>query len=347
MRKNIVFLLLLAWPLAGLLPAHGQPLENQRFEEVLRAAKAQGKPILLEFYTTWCPPCREMERSVLPDAGVQKALSSFVFARYDNDSEPGWSLNRRFNIRNFPTFIYLDVFGREKDRRLGSYDSTAEMIAALGTALQSAPSSAQESSDPKVLLKELRRASERGEEKAVISLLEKIKILDPKNEKDALAPALYSYAELLRGQRRFSEAAKLQMDLSERFPGSSSAESSAYMVEYTLRLAALDKAAAFYRKQIAAHPKRALDYAYFAEMCATHRFRLAEGFSMIRKALEIEPKSAEHYATLARLYYRKDDLASTVEAMKKAVELDPKEKTYSERLVRYQAELSAVEAQPK
>ena len=44
-------------------------------EKAKQIARERNCPILLHFWGTWCPPCKEMERDVLHTKAVQQALS--------------------------------------------------------------------------------------------------------------------------------------------------------------------------------------------------------------------------------------------------------------------------------
>jgi thioredoxin-like negative regulator of GroEL len=329
---------LLALPCLLACAASAETLMDPRFEDLLRAAKSQNKPILLEFYTTWCPSCKDMERLVFPDPKVLEASGRFVFARYDADAERGAALRERFFVRSFPTFLFLDPLGREKNRRLGSYDAPGEMVSALEAFLSPASPAKREDA-----LAELEKASERGDEKRCRELLKKVSALDPDGKKGLLPKGLYALGELLRGKGRHSEAAGLQMDLAARFPGSEIEEDVLYQIERNLRFAALDKAAALYRRRISEAPGKAAAYLAFANMSGFNRYRLAEGIRLAKKAVELEPKNAGCWASLAKLYHTKGDLKSAVDAMRKAAGIQSGSRIWKERLARYEAELAAID----
>ncbi|MBI4051644.1 MAG: polysaccharide deacetylase family protein, partial [Elusimicrobia bacterium] len=80
--------------LLSLTSLAAEPLLNAPFSDVLKSGREKSKPILLEFYTTWCPPCIKLEKEVLPDPEVQTKLDKFIFARYDSETEVGWPLHQ-------------------------------------------------------------------------------------------------------------------------------------------------------------------------------------------------------------------------------------------------------------
>ena len=54
------------------------------YEEGLKEANAQKKPICLVFYTDWCPHCTNYSR-VFHDAGIVAKAKSFVMIRVNKD----------------------------------------------------------------------------------------------------------------------------------------------------------------------------------------------------------------------------------------------------------------------
>lgn len=81
------------------------------FEKTRREAKAAGKPMLIHFYADWCPPCRQMEATVLNTQGVKQLLASDVIGVKLN-ADLNSSVVRQFGVRSLPADVILEPDGR-------------------------------------------------------------------------------------------------------------------------------------------------------------------------------------------------------------------------------------------
>lgn len=84
--------------------------------EVLQAER----PILVDFWATWCGPCR-MVSPILTELAVEMA-DKFTLAKLDVDAEP--AIAAKYQIMSIPTMI-LFKDGKEVTRLMGAMPKAA------------------------------------------------------------------------------------------------------------------------------------------------------------------------------------------------------------------------------
>jgi tetratricopeptide (TPR) repeat protein len=106
-------------------------------EQVLAQSKQSGKPVIVEFGTTWCKPCKIFETEVLPAPEVKAGLEGMIFVRYDAEAGAGLAAAGRYKVSSYPTFLALDGAGEVRGRKDGTNTGAAgvsEFLAFVGDA---------------------------------------------------------------------------------------------------------------------------------------------------------------------------------------------------------------------
>jgi thiol:disulfide interchange protein DsbD len=82
----------------------------------VQAARAAGRPVMLDFYADWCVSCKEMEKYTFPDPVVRSVLGQAVLLRADvtaNDAQDQ-ALLKQFGIFGPPTIAFYGADGQER-----------------------------------------------------------------------------------------------------------------------------------------------------------------------------------------------------------------------------------------
>jgi thioredoxin-related protein len=156
--KSIVFIFLI-FPIVGIAQhsgiaqsTTGEGIHFQSglsWQEIKDKAKAEGKFIFMDCYTTWCGPCRFMRQNILPQEEVGKYMNEHFISvavqmdktKQDNEDIRKWypdadSLAAHYSIESFPTFLFFTPDGHVLHRVIGATGKDpADFIAKVKDAL--------------------------------------------------------------------------------------------------------------------------------------------------------------------------------------------------------------------
>lgn len=94
------------------------PFQNMSYDKARAAAKKAGKIVVIDFYTTWCGPCKHLDQTTWKDKDVQSWLAKNAIA-LKIDAEKESALSKKFRVRSYPTIILIKADGEEMDRLIG------------------------------------------------------------------------------------------------------------------------------------------------------------------------------------------------------------------------------------
>ena len=116
----------------------GIVFEELSLEEALAKAKAEGKYVFLDCYTSWCGPCKIMSKQVF----VRKAMGDLfnptcINIKIDMENGEGPEIAKRYGVMAYPTMFVLNADGSVKYRLQGGMEAGHFLLKA-GNALDPA-----------------------------------------------------------------------------------------------------------------------------------------------------------------------------------------------------------------
>ena len=133
-KISVLFLSLLFFPFF-LFAQNGIRFEHELLlADALKKAKAEGKIVFMDAYTTWCGPCKMLSARTFPDSAVGAFFNArFVNLKTDMEKGEGPALALKYGVEYYPTLLFINAEGQLVHKAVGFYNAE-EILKLAGTA---------------------------------------------------------------------------------------------------------------------------------------------------------------------------------------------------------------------
>ncbi|MBM4129584.1 hypothetical protein FJ250_00950 [bacterium] len=131
-----------AAPAAAPTPAGSVPWEviatgpgaQERFAAIRAAAQAAGRPVLVDFWATWCVYCKKLDKSVWNDPAVVAEAARWAAVKIDAtapDDQEMTAIKDEFRVSGLPRVVFIDSRGEILHARSAGFVPAADMLALM------------------------------------------------------------------------------------------------------------------------------------------------------------------------------------------------------------------------
>ena len=122
-RLGLVIALGLLFVLPTIVSADGDVFADLTLEAALTKAGETDKMVVIDFFATWCGPCKMMDKETWPHKDVVAWVEkNAILIKVDVDKEV--AVAKEFNITAMPTIVFLKADKSEISRFVDAYSAT-------------------------------------------------------------------------------------------------------------------------------------------------------------------------------------------------------------------------------
>ncbi len=101
------------------------------YEEGMKKAREENKPVIIDFYADWCLPCKQIESQIFKNHQFIDASQRFIKIKLDctlPSSEGAIIKNQKYNSPYMPYIVFYDAKGNKSEEEIRGYTSLTEML---------------------------------------------------------------------------------------------------------------------------------------------------------------------------------------------------------------------------
>lgn len=93
---------------------------EQDYNKAKKLALKENKMLFVDFYTTWCAPCKKLEKLIFSNESIKKELGkNFILLKYNAEKDDEFHLSKKHHISSYPTGLILNKNGYVLTRKYG------------------------------------------------------------------------------------------------------------------------------------------------------------------------------------------------------------------------------------
>ena len=89
------------------------------WEKALQKAKHEDKYLFIDFYATWCGPCKQLKKTFKDKEVGAYFNKNFINISIDGETKEGRELMHSYQITSYPTLLIVDANGNIKTKSTG------------------------------------------------------------------------------------------------------------------------------------------------------------------------------------------------------------------------------------
>lgn len=153
-------------------------------------ARQQNKLVFVDMYTDWCVPCKQMEKSIFPQAKVGQLFNeNFISCRVNGEKDKGPDIVKKYEVGAYPTFLFISPDGELLAKGSG-YQESADPFLELGrTAIR------KKAMNFSVARMKRNYEKKKNDKQFLAAYIEVLDSLELKNE---VAPLLDQYCKMIK-----------------------------------------------------------------------------------------------------------------------------------------------------
>jgi len=103
-------------------------------EQLEDVVSKSSKPIMVDFWATWCVSCKEFDNITFKDEKVLDVLSGYELVKVDvtKNTQDDKALMKKFNLFGPPAMIFYENGSERKDQRIIGYKNPEDFLKNLG-----------------------------------------------------------------------------------------------------------------------------------------------------------------------------------------------------------------------